>query len=333
MSCNRNGTRAGRTAGIRAGIGQLGNQAANVAGSVVGQVGLTMDAANGTINRAVAPLSNRLLAAVDRPAVMAGKVAPFLLTAAAVARGRLYLSAGLDRPPAAGAMVTLRSPRQIRKNLAPVRTGHRLLRYAGLAGVGASLAAGLKADEKTSRTLELTQGEQRLATVNLWKSERLTRFLNRRQLIGSHAQGKNVVSSEGELVAAPGATWHRGTSVVKTPQGRRTLTHLQSLTLPATAYYFDRSLSDAEVAGLVTGQAKPQQMAGYVGEISKMENLAPAWAMAKRALITNRLYWPSPQAEWSPRKKEVQEVGQQQVTLRPVKTKSRETARELPERR
>ncbi|MCP4362720.1 MAG: hypothetical protein GY796_32345, partial [Chloroflexi bacterium] len=92
--------------------------------------------------------------------------------------------------------------------------------------------------------------------------------------------------------------WHRGTTVVKTPQGQRTITHLQSLRLPTQRYYFDRKLSNEEVAGVITGREKASRMKGYVGEIHPTESLTPGWGAAKKAMITARLYHPSPEAEW-----------------------------------
>jgi hypothetical protein len=53
--------------------------------------------------------------------------------------------------------------------------------------------------------------------------------------------------------------------VVQTAGGQRTITHLQSLKLPAQHYYFDRKLSDEDVAGVITGREKAPRMKGYVG--------------------------------------------------------------------
>jgi len=127
----------------------------------------------------------------------------------------------------------------------------------------------------------------------------MTGFLNKLDLIGSHRLGKNVVSSEGNIVrATKSGAWHRGTSVVQTAGGQRTLTHLQSLKLPAQHFYFDRKLSDGEVAGLVSGQTKANRLSGYVGEVHSMENLVPSWGATKKAMITTRLYHPPAEAGW-----------------------------------
>lgn len=116
----------------------------------------------------------------------------------------------------------------------------------------------------------------------------------------------NVLTrSEGELITFKKRgqvyAWHRGTSTVQMPNPRtgdsenRVITHLQSIAIPATSYYFDRPLSDQEVADIVTGQGKirPHQLDGYVGSVSAIENLTPVWVSTKRALILTRLHWPT----------------------------------------
>jgi hypothetical protein len=136
--------------------------------------------------------------------------------------------------------------------------------------------------------------------------------------------GRNVVSSEGDLVQ-PGkgiTTWHRGTSVVKTPQGERTISHLQSLKLPGQHFYFNRRLSDEEVAGLVSEREKAHKLPGYAGEVHPMEALLPTWGATKKAMIINRLYWPSPEATWARKKEKPHSATPAQkepVTMRTIK--------------
>jgi hypothetical protein len=90
-----------------------------------------------------------------------------------------------------------------------------------------------------------------------------------------------------------GATWHRGTSVVQTPRGERTITHLQSLNVPAAHYYFDRPITDEQAVGIASGQKgfEARTIPGYVGRLSRAESLCPAWAESKKAMITARLYY------------------------------------------
>jgi hypothetical protein len=123
--------------------------------------------------------------------------------------------------------------------------------------------------------------------ARLWPS-RLSPLLNRLD----HGPAR-LEASEGLMVEVNGRTWHRGVVVVKTALGERTISHLQSLTLPAAHYYFNRRLADHETVGIIAGQKgfEPKYLDGYVGRISELEMLAPAWARLKGNLIRTQLYW------------------------------------------
>lgn len=184
----------------------------------------------------------------------------------------------------------------------------RVRRALGLIKLGTGLAgdlAGWASRTEQTNTLEYERrvllffkGTQR---VPVWKS-RLTPLLNRLDLPGSsRLSGKDIKSSEGVLFEVRGSTWHRGTTILDTPAGERTITHLQGLSLPARHYYFDRPLADEEAAGIALGRAeyRPQSLPGYVGGIGETEQLVPFWATVKGQLIKNRLYHP-PQGEEEP---------------------------------
>jgi hypothetical protein len=131
--------------------------------------------------------------------------------------------------------------------------------------------------------------------VTTWKSS-LTPLFN---LVDSGASP--VLRSDGLMFEISGKTWHRGTIVIKTAQGERTLTHLQSLSVPAAHYYFSRRLDDNEAVGIVSNQKgfDPKHMpdrqglpsTGYAGQISEIESLLPMWASLKRGLIQAHLRW------------------------------------------
>ena len=123
--------------------------------------------------------------------------------------------------------------------------------------------------------------------VRVWKS-RLTPLLNR-----ADAEASRLLRSDGIMFEVGGKSWHRGTTVVKTAQGERTLTHLQSFSLPATHYYFDRRLADNEAIGIVSGQKgfEPKYLPGYAGQVSEVESLFPAYAGLKHQLIKAHLRW------------------------------------------
>jgi hypothetical protein len=170
---------------------------------------------------------------------------------------------------------------------------NRVSRFTGLVGalagrISRTDLAGTVVREK--RTLLFFKGKE---AVNVWKSS-LTDFLNRADLLGSHALGKGVYASDGVMFETGGATWHRGTSIVDVPgQGPRTITHLQSLNVPASHYYFDRRLDDEQAVGIVTRQKgfEPEKLPGYVGHVTPTEALCPGWAGAKHAMIKSVLYW------------------------------------------
>lgn len=123
--------------------------------------------------------------------------------------------------------------------------------------------------------------------VSLWPS-RLTPFLNR-----ADAGSTPVKNSAGLMFEVGGKTWHRGALTLQTNQGERTLTHLQSLSLPAAHYYFDRLLNDNETAGIITGQRgfEPKHLPGYAGQVTEVDSLCPAWAGIKHSLIGAHLRW------------------------------------------
>jgi hypothetical protein len=242
---------------------------------------------------------------VDRPAVFAAKAIPYVAGALAMLRFRGYLVTGQGSSPVAAIAVTPRSlgeMAQNRRTLGRVKQG---LAIAGTAsGLAGSVVATATAEKTRNRTLELKTKGKVVASATFQKSPRLSQVLNRLDLVGSHRLGQNVTSSEGDIVRVGRGTWHRGTSVIKTPQGERTITHVQSLSLPAQHYYFDRRLSDEGTAGIVSGQEKAHRLPGYVGEVHRLENLMPSWGASKKAMITTRLYHPPTPAQWAAKKEE-----------------------------
>lgn len=319
MSCEKNTNQVGRLAGVGAGISQAGSRVGNAIGVMAGRAGQMASASADRASRAadttteaigqrVAPLSNKLLRAVDRPTTIAANLAPALITAAGVTQVRLYTTGpGQGARPGVALALGMRDFKDAARNLrtlGQVSKKYRQVQVAG--GLAASLAAAAAvkpgAEEKT-----LEQSKQRGKPTQVHFSQtRLTGLLNQGDRLLS---GRNVVSSEGSLVqTGRGSLWHRGTTVVKAGAGEQTITHVRSLALPSTSHYFDRNLSEAETAEVVTGQAKAHRMPGYVGTIGGMEQLAPGWAQAKRAMILTRLYWPSAspaaEARWTVKNKE-----------------------------
>jgi hypothetical protein len=177
----------------------------------------------------------------------------------------------------------------------PLKT---LLMYAGVSKRATSLVTnkveGLSR-EKAVQTIIADKPVlyffKRKIAVTCWQSG-MTPVLNRMDTAGFKKE--DVVSSKGISMSFKGTTWHRGISMVKTPGGNRTITHLQSLTFPAKHYYFDRPLSPKETVGIVSGQSGyyPTSMNGFIGQIGEGEQLAIPWSQAKSQLIRSRILHP-----------------------------------------
>jgi hypothetical protein len=82
--------------------------------------------------------------------------------------------------------------------------------------------------------------------------------------------------------------------MVNTPKGERVVTHLQSLNVPSSHYYFNCHLDQDQAAGIAAGRIRPERAPGYVGQVSSLETLTVAWAAAKHAMIRNVLYFGDP---------------------------------------
>jgi hypothetical protein len=89
-----------------------------------------------------------------------------------------------------------------------------------------------------------------------------------------------------------GKTWHQGSTVVKVDGKERTVTHLQSLNLPARHVFFDRPLTKTQAVGIASGEIKARGVNGFKGQVSPAESITPIWAGAKQGLIRAQIYWP-----------------------------------------
>jgi hypothetical protein len=321
MSCEKNTNKVGRMAGVKAGISQAGSRVGNAIGVMAGRAGQVAgvaadratraaDATASAVGQRVAPVSNKILGAVDRPTTIAANLAPALIAAASVTQARVYTTGpSQGARPGVAVAVGMRDFKDVARNLKTIGKVSKKYRQAQIA---AGLAAGVVAavavkPGSTETTLEQVKQRGKPAQVH-FSQTRLTGLLNRGDRMLS---SRNVVSSEGSLVqTGRGNLWHRGTTVVKTGQGEQTITHLRSLALPPTSHYFNRKLSEAETAEVVTGQAKAHKMPGYVGTVGSMEQLAPSWAQTKRAMILTRLHWPgsssTPESRWTVKEAEAE---------------------------
>lgn len=219
-------------------------------------------------------------AAVEKVARASNVVAGVVRLTDRLGAGRLGLALSALKNPAVGAAT------------------RKINRIIGLSKV-ATGAVGAQAGALSRKSLAGSVVQERRAliffkkkvAVDAWNSN-LSRLINRADHIGP---ASTIRSSTGLLVTGKdGVAWHSGALVAGTPQGERTLTHVQSLAYPGQHYYFDRPLSMKETVSLVTRQdgPSPQRMAGYIGEVSELESLCPGWAGAKHQLLKNRIYFP-----------------------------------------
>ena len=301
MSCEKNGNKAAM-AGAPAGISKTGSKLSNVTGAMLSRVRQAGDSA----------LAARIDTAIDYGGRM---MAP----AAALATGTFRVAgasetkklAGVVGGAALGYMLLKDKPPGVRRmvgNIAMggIRTAANAIPYVGTAlkvvkkvELVTSLAGDLAGFASRQEDVGQVMQDKRTlfffksqVPVTLWKSS-LTGLINRQDVVGtSRFSGKHIASSEGVMFRTGGKTWHRGTTVVNMPGGQRTMTHLQALSMPSSHYYFDRPISDENAVGVASGKVKPESVQGYVGQVSAMEALCPAWAQAKHSLLRTRLHWP-----------------------------------------
>ena len=272
MSCQTQANKAGQAGRISAAISSLSSKAGNLAG-------------------ALAAGANKTLAAGDRLLNVVGeRTAP--ITAFIVKKTQ---TSGRSDNAAVGLRVAGVAAAVAGSEVAPVLlTAAKVVkateRISGVVG------SGLGALSKTGEAGQVIQEKRTLfffkskTPVSLWKSS-LTPVINSRDAIGA-VKKDNVLSSKGLMFTTGGRTWHQGTLVVKMPGGRRTITHLQSMALPATHYFFNRPISAEQAVGIAGGQIKPQQTPGFVGQVSPTESLCPMWTEAKQMALKAHLHWP-----------------------------------------
>jgi hypothetical protein len=288
MSCDRNvklAAAGSRTAGLPA----LGSKVSHTTGILLQKMNRASDRADQVADR-VGQLTTPVTTALTRP-----KAAPALKKAAVSATTATVLSDGkpsghrriLNTATRGGMMAAAAL-------LPPARAGVRIVKTVD--GISAAAGAVAAATTMTDEAGEVTREKRSLIffkstqRTSLWKSG-LTNSINKRDVIGT-LNKDNVLSSDGVMFETGGKAWHRGTSVVKMPSGKRTITHLQSLNVMAGHFYFDRELPDEQAVGVANGQINPETIAGYVGRITAAESLCPALANSKRLLLLARLHWP-----------------------------------------
>jgi hypothetical protein len=303
MSCHRNQKAVAVGGGVAAGLTTLNSKISHTTGLLLQNLSRGSQQA-GVVARNVAgqadQVTNRVgqLASPVAAALTRRQTAPALKKAAASARAVAgsHRAGGNRRVLQAAASGGLMAAAVL---LPPVRAGLRIAKVADR--VTAAAGAVAAATTMTAEAGEVTRQKRRLIffkssqQVALWKSG-LTPTINKRDVIGT-LNKDNILASDGVMFETGGKAWHRGTTVVKMPEGKRAITHLQSLNALGDHYYFDRPLSDEQAVGVAAGQLNPETIPGYVGRITPAEALCPAWASSKRVLLLTRLHWPPQEAK------------------------------------
>lgn len=266
MSCSTNANRSA-LASAGCGVSKLAASSAYTAAAIqsrVMQAGSAMDAAAYTTATAIAPAAGKVLDATSRLNLKGG------------GKWALY-GASLVFPPAQRALgMSIKAAALIGKPLS----------IAGNAVGDVSRQELVSSTVLNSRALGIFTQK---TSVQAWSS-RLTPLMNLNDLL-TPGDRRNITSSKGVILKTKGKTWHSGTTTVRTPNGERTITHLQSLAMPPDHHYFNRPLEDREIAGITTGQMNPAAMSGYAGGIGGTEMLCGAWvAGAKQAAIKARIF-------------------------------------------
>lgn len=288
MSCSSKLEAAARSSGAATGVALLNGKLSYTVGVAAAQADRVMIRAGqieAEVGRVVLNLPDQVSAWAGDPqrqqalGVVAGVIAGAYLKKPQVRRA--VNQAAVGGAKTAVSLATALFP--------PARVAVKVLKTVEWGSQVAGNVAG--ALSKTEETGQVMQEKRTLfffksqTPVTLWQSS-LTPLLNRGDVPGtSRLTGQNICASEGVMFQTGGKTWHRGTTVLKMPDGERTITHLRSLAYPGHSYYFDRSVSDEEAVGLTTGKTEPGQVSGFVGQVSAIEGLAPAWAETKRAMI------------------------------------------------
>jgi len=269
VSCQSAGNRAGR-AGRAAGISSLSHRLGYLSGLMARQVEAAAHQAGQAVVSTTAPVLE--LVAPSEKQAMVGR------TATGVMAGARLLAALSGRTGALGRFFPLWQKVRLVARASELASGAV---GSGLAELSRQKAAGQVVVEK--RALVFFKAK---TPVTVWRSA-LTPLLNSRERLGRPTLTRN----EGVMFRWGQQSWHRGTISFETPQGERTITHLQTLSTPARHYYFDRPLTDTQAVDLAAGARRPERLPGFAGQISRTESLAPAWAGVKHSIILARLHW------------------------------------------
>jgi hypothetical protein len=93
-----------------------------------------------------------------------------------------------------------------------------------------------------------------------------------------------VLEGKGFYFHESGRTWHCNSTTYRVGDVAKTLTHIQSLSLPNREYFFDRELQPQDVVDLVLGDRDPDTMPGYIGACNEIDGLLGVTKGVKRMM-------------------------------------------------
>lgn len=298
MSCEQNQNKA-KISATSSGVSALTSKAGNVAGVMAVSLNKTLDRTDQVLDmvgRKIAPVTGVAMNVIGPGNEQTKKAAGTMVGAAAGATAIATAGSHRARKQAVTALAAGgRLATNAAVSLLP-QAGTVRLTIKATDAVAGAVGSGLGALSKSGQAGTVMQEKRKLfffsskVPVSLWKSK-LTPLINKRDVLA--VSGKNIVSSRGVMFETGGKTWHQGTTVVKVGGQKRTISHLQSLNVPASHYYFDRPVSNQNTVGIAAGTIWPAQVPGFVGQVSRADSLVPGWAGVKHALIKAHLQWPA----------------------------------------
>ncbi len=278
MSCNRNSTKLSSTAGVKAGVSTLSSQA-------TAAITQTAAAATQRVQNAAVQTRTRVGQSIDNANRRVGQTSAAIVNTV----DRFELPQTIDTLTPVAAVAALVSNNQTRLKVLNSITALQLGRTLST-GVGTGLARLSRPSDEAIRTE--TFFDHRTPPVHIWRS-RATTALNVRDIM--RWPRTSVEVSSGQMMEVGGKSWHLGTIVAALGQSQqtRTITHLQSMNLPATHYYFNRPLSEREAAGIILGRKdyEPKHIKGFAGQVSELASLQPSVSSLKHVMIQSSILW------------------------------------------
>ncbi len=97
--------------------------------------------------------------------------------------------------------------------------------------------------------------------------------------------GGRVSQAKGYYFHESGRTWHCQTMSIQLPDQTRTLTRVNSFSIPHREFYFDRDIAPQKVVDVVMGDVDPDTIPGFMGRTNELENATPVIGVLKRTLF------------------------------------------------